>query len=53
MSTNLSVYLENKNLMSDIEAAYSTPAGKWAKRRGYGKATIVPVENGFKVIFKK
>lgn len=54
MSTNLLAYLNNKNTMSDIEAAILTPTGRWCEKLGFvnciiGKDTPESVE----VIFMK
>ncbi|WP_461789720.1 hypothetical protein [Pedobacter sp.] len=54
-STNLSLFQEfKKKGLTDSEAAFSTPTGKWAKQIGYNKATFGNIQvHNVEVFFTK
>ena len=41
MSTNLEKYLESRIDQNQIDSAFSTPTGKWAKKLGFTKCKII------------
>jgi hypothetical protein len=41
MSTNLLIFKNNLNIMSEKESVFSTPTGKWVRKIGFSKYGIV------------
>lgn len=54
MSTNLLIYLQSKVSQNQIDSAFSTPTGRWAKKLGFTKCKIITdVEDHVEVRFTR